>query len=175
MFALQNDSFAGFDLPLVERARQVLPRTTLQRFELALSANAALGPLLLRVGLGTVFLAHAYAKAFVFTLPGTVKFFQNYGLPGWAAYPVFLLELFGGLSLLLGVHTQLVAVLLIPVMLGALVPHQANGWMFTNTGGGWEYVAFLIVALAAQAVLGGGAYSMSRTPNSNVASAGMRA
>ena len=48
------------------------------------------------------------------------------------------------------------------VMLGALVPHQANGWMFTNSGGGWEYVAFLIVALAAQAVLGGGAYSMSR-------------
>ena len=136
--------------------------TMLQRFELALSAHAALGPLLLRVGLGTVFLAHAYAKVFLFTLPGTVKFFQSYGLPGWAAYPVFLLELFGGLALLLGVHTQLVAVLLIPVMLGALVPHQANGWMFTNSGGGWEYVAFLIVALAAQALLGSGAYSVSR-------------
>lgn len=135
--------------------------TILQRLEAALSANAALAPFLLRVGLGAVFVAHAYAKLFLFTLPGTVKFFQAHGFPGWTAYPVFALELVGGLALLLGVHTQLVAAVLIPVMLGALVPHYCNGWMFTNSGGGWEYVAFLIVALATQVLLGDGAFALS--------------
>jgi putative oxidoreductase len=137
--------------------------TIIQRFSAALSARATLAPFLLRVGLGAVFLAHAYAKLCLFTLPGTAKFFVAHGFPGWSAYPVFALELLGGLLLLLGIHTQLVAALLIPVMLGALVPHSANGWMFSNSGGGWEYVAFLIVALAAQALLGGGAFSLSST------------
>jgi len=135
--------------------------TILSRFSTVLSSHSAFAPLLLRLGLGAVFLAHAYAKAFLFTLPGTVKFFTAYGFPGWTAYLVFALELLGGLSLLLGFHTRLIAALLIPVMLGALVPHVGNGWMFTNNGGGWEYVAFLIVALAAQALLGGGTFSLS--------------
>jgi putative oxidoreductase len=139
--------------------------TIIQRFSTALSARSALAPFLLRVGLGAVFLAHAYAKLCVFTLPGTAKFFAAHGFPGWSAYPVFALELLGGASLLLGIHTQLVAALLIPVMLGALIPHYANGWMFTNSGGGWEYVAFLLVALAAQALLGGGAWSRSSAPS----------
>src|SRR3954462_835667 len=137
---------------------------TLQRVSAALSAQSALAPLLLRVGLGSVFLAHAYAKLFLFTLPGTEKFFAAHGFPGWTAYLVFTLELLGGLSLLRGMYTQIAAALLIPVMLGALFPHYANGWMFSNNGGGWEYVAFLIVALATQALLGGGAFALTSTP-----------
>jgi putative oxidoreductase len=134
--------------------------TTLQRLSAILSTQAALAPFLLRIGLGSVFLAHAYAKVFLFTLPGTERFFAAHGFPGWTAYLVFTLELLGGLALLLGIYTQIAAALLIPVMLGALVPHYANGWMFSNQGGGWEYVAFLIVALAAQALLGGGAFAL---------------
>src|SRR5688500_16043187 len=93
-----------------------------------------LGPLALRTGLGSVFLAHAYAKAFLFTLPGTAQFFAQHGFPGWTAYPVFAAELLGGLALLVGFRTRLAAVALIPVMLGALKPHWAAGWMFTNSG-----------------------------------------
>ena len=135
--------------------------TPLQRLSAVLSAHSALAPLVLRVGLGSVFLAHAYAKVFLFTLPGTEKFFTAHGFPAWTAYLVFTLELLGGLALLLGIYTRTAAALLIPVMLGALVPHYANGWMFSNAGGGWEYVAFLIVALAAQALLGGGAFALT--------------
>ena len=51
---------------------------------------------LLRVALGIVFVAHAAAKWFTFTLPGTAEFFAAQGFPGWAAYPVFAAELFGG-------------------------------------------------------------------------------
>ncbi len=129
--------------------------------EVALAQRALLAPAILRTALGSVFLGHAYAKAAVLTLPGTVQFFEGHGFPGWTAYPVFGIELIGGLLLLLGVQVRLVAALLVPVMLGALVPHLSNGWMFTNAGGGWEYVAFLLAALSAQLLLGPGAWSVA--------------
>lgn len=116
-----------------------------------------MGPVILRAGLGAVFLAHAYAKAFVFTLPGTAHFFEANGFPGILAYPVFAAELVGGIALVAGYRTRAVSALLFAIMLGALRPHLANGWMFTNAGGGWEYVAFLLAALAAQIFLGPGA------------------
>jgi putative oxidoreductase len=125
-----------------------------------LARHASLAPTALRVALGAVFLAHAYAKAFVFTFPGTVQFFAASGFPGWTAYPVFAAELLGGVALILGFRTREVAALLVPVMLGALKTHLGNGWMFTSPGGGWEYVAFLIGALVAQAFAGGGAYAL---------------
>jgi putative oxidoreductase len=125
-----------------------------------LAARAALAPTILRTGLGAVFVAHAYAKAFLFTFPGTEAFFAASGFPGWTVYPVFAAELFGGISLIAGYQTRLVSLLLVPVMLGALKPHLANGWMFTAAGGGWEYVAFLLIALASQALLGSGVYSL---------------
>lgn len=132
-----------------------------QRIESWVSCRPQLAPLLLRVALAAVFVAHALTKLFSFTLAGTANFFEAHGIPGWTAYPVCALELFGGLALLLGSHTRLVAGLLIPVMLGALIPHYANGWMFSNQGGGWEYVAFLLVALVVQALLGDGAWALS--------------
>ncbi|MFO0684373.1 MAG: DoxX family protein [Sandaracinus sp.] len=128
----------------------------LTRLDHLARARSHLGPTVLRLGLGTVFLAHAYAKLAVFTLPGTVAFFEANGLPGWTAYPVLAVELLGGLCLVAGYQVRLAALALIPVMLGALIPHAANGWMFTSPGGGWEYVAFLLVALVAQLLVGKG-------------------
>ena len=119
--------------------------------------------LTLRVALGGVMLAHGLAKIFVFTLPGAAGFFEAHGFPGWTAYPVTALEILGGAMLVAGVYTRLAAAVLIPVMLGALLVHAPNGWMFTNPGGGWEYVAFLIAALLAQSLLGDGAWALSPT------------
>ena len=49
--------------------------------------TAPYGALLLRVSLGAMFIAHSlYLKLVVFTLPGTVKFFESLGLPGLAAH-----------------------------------------------------------------------------------------
>ncbi len=115
----------------------------------------------LRIALGAMFIAHALLKVFVFTLPGTVQFFESIGLPGMLAYVTIGAELVGGVLLILGIGTRWVAALLIPVLLGATWAHASNGWLFTAPNGGWEYPAFLTVAALAQALLGSGAFSLS--------------
>jgi putative oxidoreductase len=123
---------------------------------------APYGALVLRVSLGVMFLAHSvYLKAVVFTLPGTAQFFQSIGLPGFLAYAVFAAEAAGGILLILGVKTRIVAALLVPVLIGATWAHAGNGWLFTNKDGGWEYPLFLAFATAAQALIGGGAFALT--------------
>lgn len=122
----------------------------------------ALAALLLRLGLGTMFIAHALLKYFVFTLPGTAQFFGSLGLPPVLAYPTFAAELVGGVLLLAGWHSRWVALALVPVMLGATWAHAGNGWLFTAPQGGWEYPAFLTLALLVQALLGDGALALRR-------------
>lgn len=124
------------------------------------SRFAPFAPLALRLGVGVVFLAHAFAKAFSFTFAGTAQYFAAHGFPAWTVYPVFLAELAGGAALIAGFRTRWVALGLVPVILGAIKPHAGNGWMFTAPGGGWEYPAFLFVALVAVALGGSGAYSL---------------
>ncbi len=125
---------------------------------------ASYGPLVLRIALGVVFLAHAYAKATIFTFAGTEQFFLAQGFPGWTVYPVFAAELLGGLALIAGFRVRWVAALLVPTMLGALKTHLGNGWSFTAPGGGWEYPAFLIAALGVQWAIGPGAFAIDSLP-----------
>ncbi|HMA32100.1 MAG TPA: DoxX family protein [Casimicrobiaceae bacterium] len=112
--------------------------------------------ILLRMALGIMFIAHAMQKYFIFTLPGTAKFFESVGLPGPLAYVIFALELAGGALLIIGIKTRWVAAVLAVELIGATWPHLANGWMFTAKGGGWEYPAFLAVTAIASALLGNG-------------------
>lgn len=44
--------------------------------------TAPYAALVLRISLGLMFIAHALLKYAVFTLPGTVQFFESVGLPG---------------------------------------------------------------------------------------------
>lgn len=119
-----------------------------------------IGAFILRVALGSMFIAHALLKLFVFTLPGTAAFFASLGLPGVLAYPVFAAELLGGLALVLGWKVRVVAAALVPVLLGATWAHAGNGWLFTAPNGGWEYPLFLTLATAVQALLGEGAFAL---------------
>ena len=120
-------------------------------------STAPYGALLLRVALGVMFIVHSlYLKLVVFTLPGTVKFYESLGLPGIGAHATIAVEVVGGTLLILGVKTRWAAVALLPVLLGATWVHWKNGWLFTNAGGGWEYPAFLAVATVSLALLEGG-------------------
>lgn len=117
------------------------------------------GALLLRVSLGIVLIAHSlYLKLMVFTLAGTAQFFASIGLPGWLAYLVFGMEVAGGALLILGYQTRIVALALLPILLGATWAHWGNGWLFTATNGGWEYPLFLAAMSAVVALTGAGAY-----------------
>jgi len=124
--------------------------------------TASYAALLLRISLGTMFIAHASLKIFVFTLPGTAQFFGSVGFPAWTAYPVTAMELTGGVLLIAGVYARWVALALVPVLLGATFVHLPNGWLFTAPNGGWEYPLFLTVAAVVQALLGDGKFALAR-------------
>ncbi len=120
------------------------------------------GPTVLRIALGIIFLAHsAYLKVFIFTIGGTVGFFESLGLPGFLAYAVLLAETMGGILLILGVRVREAALILSAVSLGATWAHSGAGWLFTNTGGGWEYPLFLAIASFSVALMGPGALAIN--------------
>jgi putative oxidoreductase len=112
---------------------------------------------MLRTGLGAMFIAHALLKYYVFTLPGTAQFFASLGLPGSVGYVVFAAELAGGVLLVAGLFTRIVAFALVPILLGAIWAHSGNGWVFTSPHGGWEYPAFLALVALVVGLLGDGA------------------
>ena len=117
--------------------------------------------LLLRLSLALMFFAHAWLKLRVFTIPGTVRYFESLGVPGFLAYFTIAAEIGGGTLLFLGIGTRWVALALVPLILGTIVlVHGKAGWLFTNKDGGWEYPAFWIVGLLVLAALGDGAAAL---------------
>lgn len=123
-------------------------------------AQNDISALILRLASGALFLAHGWMKVSVFTIPGTVGYFESLGLPGVFAYLTILAELGGGLALILGVGTRLVSLALIPVLLGAAWAHGGNGWTFSNEGGGWEFPVFWAAVQLAILIKGAGAYAL---------------
>jgi len=124
--------------------------------------NSDTSTFILRISLATILLAHSlYLKLMIFTLAGTAQFFGSIGLPELLAYFVFLLELISGAALLLGFKTRFFSALIIPILLGATWVHSTNGWLFTNTGGGWEYPLLLTLLAVAQIGLGDGKYTIN--------------
>lgn len=115
---------------------------------------------LLRITLASMWISHAMLKILVFTLPGTASFFESVGLPGILAYPVVAAELAGGILIATGFHGRIVSLLLMPILLTAAWVHFPNGWVFTATGGGWEYPVFLAIASLVHALAGNGAWSL---------------
>jgi putative oxidoreductase len=125
------------------------------------SRTAPYAALLLRVSLGLLFLAHASLKLFVFTPAGAAKFFGSLGLLPELAYVTIAAEVLGGIALILGLWSRIVAIALTPILLGAIFTvHGAAGFFFTNAHGGWEFPAFWTIALIVQALLGDGIYAL---------------
>lgn len=131
--------------------------------------TAPYAALLLRVSLGVMLLAHGLLlKVLTFGFAGTAGYFQSIGYPGFFAYLVIAGEVFGGLALILGVYTRPIALLMVPILIGATMQHVGNGWLFSAKGGGWEFPAFWTAALIVQALLGDGAHALRPTPSGAV-------
>ena len=122
------------------------------------------GAFLTRITLGSILLAHGALKVFVFTIPGTVGFFESLGLPAIVAYLTILGEVAGGTALILGIYPRLVALLSLPILVGAAWAHLGNGWLFSNEGGGWEFPVLLVVLAVVVAIQGAGSFAIRRLP-----------
>jgi len=130
------------------------------------TSTAPYAALLLRIGLGLLFLAHADLKIRVYGLPTEAKFFRSIGLPGGLVYLTAAMEVTGGVALVTGVYARFAALLLTPIMVGTIVTvHGKKGWLFTNKDGGWEYPAFWTLALLVQFLLGDGAWALLASPS----------
>lgn len=123
---------------------------------------APYGVLLLRVLTGVLFIVHGLTKLFVFTPAGTAGYFASLGLPGFLGYLVMILELVGGVVLVLGIYTRPLAIVFGLELLGAaLFGHVKNGFSFAApNGGGWEYPVFWALVMFAIALLGDGAKAL---------------
>lgn len=115
---------------------------------------------LLRVTSGGMLLAHGLIKLIIFTPAGTAGFFESIGFPGALGYAVMAGEILLGAALILGLMTRWAALAALPILVGSIIPHTGNGFLFSNAGGGWEFPVFWSVLLVAQAMLGDGAFAV---------------
>ena len=128
---------------------------------------------LVRLALGVVFVAHGSQKVFGWVggpgLKATIQMFQQYmKVPPAATVTAALIELLGGLAMLLGVLARPAALGLIVVMLVAIVKVHGRHGFFINFSGtpgkghGFEF-NFVLIAMALSILLGGaGAFSIDR-------------
>ena len=123
--------------------------------------KTAYAALLLRVSLGVMFLAHGLLlKVLTFGVAGTAGYFASIGYPAWFGHIVIAAEILGGIALILGAWVRPVALLFLPIMIGATLQHIGNGWVFSSANGGWEFPLFWTVTLVVQALLGAGAHGL---------------
>lgn len=105
--------------------------------------------LILRVVLGLTFFVHGLVK-FQGGIENTVGWFASIGLPGSLAYAVAILELAGGIALIVGLGSRAVSILLALMMVGATLKVKlAGGFLGAGQGAGYE----LDLALMAMAVV----------------------
>ena len=122
--------------------------------------HQGVGITILRVITGIVFAAHGYQKLFVYGMAGVQGAFAKMGapMPAITGPLVGLLEFFGGLALVVGLLSRLVAAGLAIDMLGAiLLVHLANGFFLPT---GYEFVLMLLAASLAIAFAGPGSLSV---------------
>lgn len=121
------------------------------------------GLLLLRATLAAMWLAHSLLlKVFVFTVPGFAVWLEAHGLPAALALPIVIVEIAGGIAILLGYRGWQISLLLLPILLGATWIHAGNGWVFFSPGGGWEYPLLLAAMSLAHGLLGDGNAAVRR-------------
>lgn len=117
--------------------------------------------LLLRIGLGSVFLVHGLEKRKLWKAQPS-----NQMPPGFLRTLRFLsfAEPLGGLAVLVGFLTQIAALGLALVMLGALqfLIVRAHKKFKGENVAGWEFEFLLLIIAIALAVLGGGRFALDR-------------
>lgn len=120
-----------------------------------------IGLLVTRVLLGVILIAHGWEKIVTDGVGVTGESFESMGVPAAQAAAVFSgsVELVGGILLVIGLLTPIVAALVVVVMFGAFLFVHAGSGVFA-TDGGWELVAVIALAVVVFALVGPGRYSV---------------
>ena len=121
------------------------------------------GLTVLRVVVGIVFLAHGAQKLFVFGFGGVAGLLEGLGVPapGLFAVVVTVVEIVGGIALILGLFTRVAAIMLaVDMLVATLTAHLSNGFFAQN--GGYEFTLLLLAASVALAVAGPGEAALDR-------------
>ena len=122
--------------------------------------------LVLRVGLGVVFIAHGYNHVFGGgKIAGTARWFESLGMrPGILhAWFASIAELGAGVLLVLGLATPLACAGVVGTMAVAwIINHRRNGFFIFRPGEGYEYVMTLTLMAFGLAGLGAGGWSIDR-------------
>jgi putative oxidoreductase len=116
--------------------------------------------LVIRLVVGALFIAHGAQKVFGFGLAGVASGFAHMGIPmaGFMGPFIALLELLGGIALVVGLLTRLASLGLFFDMLGAIgFVHFKNGFFMPN---GYEFALTLAAITLALVLTGAGAFSL---------------
>lgn len=119
--------------------------------------------LVARLVLGVVLVAHGWQKYNEWTVAGTGQSFAQMGIPapGFSAALVTGVEIIGGVALILGLLTPVVAIVNgVSMFMAALLVHVEAG-IFVEDGG-YELVAAIFAGLIVLAACGGGRFSIDR-------------
>ena len=120
-------------------------------------SDANLASLLLRIAAGIIFLAHGYPKLRSQRKIGA-DFMKSTGMPTWMAAFAGVAEFFGGLALILGIFTPIIALLFVLWMISTT--WFAKTKLHKKLQGGYEFDLILMAGSLAIAILGSGIYSI---------------
>ena len=125
--------------------------------------TARLGLAILRIVLGIAMLVHGWSKLSG-GVGGVAGFFGSLGIPapGFIAWAVTIVELVGGILLVVGFLTQIAGILIAIDMLGAILfAYLLSGALFIENGAiTWETEAVFAAAALCIALSGPGAWSV---------------
>ncbi|WP_019616069.1 DoxX family protein [Psychromonas ossibalaenae] len=137
-----------------------------------LNTTTSIAPLILRIPLGIILIAHGAQKLF--------GWFGGYGLKGtgqWMASvgfePGMLMallagsgEFFGGIALIFGLLTRPAAAVAAFTMLVAMTVHWENGLFLADNG--YEFALILLFASVSLLIQGAGRYSLDNQLNNHL-------
>src|SRR5476651_1389160 len=119
---------------------------------------APYGIFLLRVAIGLDWIVHALLKTWRGMNTHEALLAKN-GITPLLAWPTFILELVGGVCIVLGWYSRRWAALLLCFLAVVVWIKWPVGWLYSNPGGGFEYPLLWLFAQAALVLCGDGAFA----------------
>jgi len=142
--------------------------------------NPDAGLLVLRLGIGMVFLAHGWTKVFGMQISFVQGMLAMVGwaIPEWLLWLVAALEIVGGLALVAGMFTRLFAMLLgLEMVVAVMLFHLREGFFIASVPNaplayGFEYHVALVSGLVCLFLAGPGLWSLDGRRAGEVSGAG---